>query len=104
MARSPELVAFNKCTAVMENCLNPDDITGQLFSQGMITCRERESVNSKSNRYEKASALISAVSRHLELQPEDFSQFLRIIDREPAFSGVSKRLRGNETGICASIC
>ena len=101
MARAPELVAFDKCTAIMEDCLNPDDITSHLFSEGMITRRERESISSKSNRFERASALISAVSRHLEMRPTDFNRFVRIIDREPAFSGIAKRLRGNETGIAS---
>ena len=103
MARSPQLVAFNKFVAIMQSSLEPDSITFPLCAAGIITRQDKEAINSKSNRDSKASSLISTILGHLELQPERFSQFLQAIDREPAYAAVTKQIRGNKTGICASI-
>ena len=99
MENALELVAFDKCTAIMEDGLNPDDITGRLFSRDMITPREKESINSQRSRFDKARDLVSAVRRHLVGKPSDFIPFVEIVEKEPAFSGVAKRLRGNQKDI-----
>ena len=94
---TPEVKAFDRSAATLEAGLNPDDVTNWLMSEGIITRRDRELIMAKVNRYEKVEVLIGAVGANLATNPGNFKKFVNIVNREPSFDALVKKLNGKFT-------
>ena len=94
---TPEVKAFERSAATLEAGLNPDDVTNLLYSASIITRMDKEIMMAKGSRFEKVEVLISAVTRNLVNNPGNFQKFVDIINREPSFGALVKKLNGKFT-------
>ena len=66
---------------VLHKVLNPSDIVATLYSAGVITSSDRDSVNNAMYTLdERNTKLLSAVERAVSANPDNFAKFLGILD------------------------
>ena len=91
-----EIKLNNMCT--LFSCidhLNPDDISANLYSAGLLSKLERDEVNKIMQAiHTRVTTLLSAVERVILIDPKNFSTFLDILDQTHKYRPITSQARG----------
>ena len=71
---------------------SPAELADRLFSKRMITTEIREKVASHMHKRDRTRELLAAVERKLISEPASFNVFVAVINEEPAYEVIAKKL------------
>ena len=85
---------FRELLADLQRQLNPDDISGHLYSAALLTQSEHDEVNNTtlSDRV-RITKLLSAVEKAIRIDAQNFSTFLNVLDKTPQYQPIARRAR-----------
>ena len=85
---------FRSMCADLQRQLNPDDISANLYSAGLLSMSERDEVNNVMLTSQKrATILLTAVERAIHIDPKNFSTFLGILDKIYRYRPIASQAR-----------
>ena len=91
-------MCFKAIYADLINQLNPDDITAELFSAGLLTNSEIDEIdNFMLTPRKRMSVLLRAVHRSIFIDPANFSTFLNIVDRIDRYKPIVEKAKNTQT-------
>ena len=85
---------FRSLYADFQRQLNPADISADLYSAGLITETELEVVDNRMcSDMERASAMLKAVGRAINIESGNFLKFLDILERVSRYKSTAQKAR-----------
>ena len=79
----------------LQEQLNPEDISADLYSACIITESELEDVDNNNNTNpNRVAALLSALRRAINIDPGNYLTFLDILEKIPKYQATVKRAKG----------
>ena len=86
---------FRSMFADLQRQLNPADISAYLYSAGLITETEFEDVDNRMySDMERASVMLKAVGRAINIESGNFLKFLDILERVSRYKNTAQKARG----------
>ena len=83
--------AFRKSLSYLRSCINPDDITTQLFEEKLITIEDLWKI--RNTGYDKRDALLEALQLSINRDENKFmATFLNILNAKDAYKIVAEKL------------
>lgn len=82
---------FRKVYADLEKALYPDDVTGKLFTLGLITQTERDSING--NGLDSTKKLLQAVEKAIFIDPKNLDIFRSVLESIGKYKPLAEKLK-----------
>ena len=84
----------------MAGCINPSDLTPQLFAYHLISPNEREDIeNQMHSRHKSAVLLLNAVLMAIKRDTNNFARFVEILNSTPNYRIVASKLTIQQSGM-----
>ena len=85
---------FRAIYAGLQSQLNPDEITGKLYSKGLLTMCEKDEINNSTCASTKRMAkLLDIVERAIHANGANYETFLDILDSIPQYKPIVEKER-----------
>lgn len=94
---------FQSMYGDLQRQLNSDDISGYLFSAGVLTMIDLGKINNiMFNNHMKVTELLDAVARAINRDTSNFSKFLDSLDKVLSYRAIASRARGEWLSVMCS--
>lgn len=84
--------SFKAIYADLQN-INPDEVTGRLYSAGLLVKSDKDDINDLHVRTTKVNKLLDAVEKAISIKPDNFFTFLNILDSIPLYKPIVEKAR-----------
>ena len=86
---------FQSMYADFQKQLNPAEISGDLFTAGLITEAEQQDMDNLMHPVrQRATTMLAALQRAIKINPRNLAKFLDILDTVVLYKDIATKARG----------